>query len=192
MDPALTAALIRNEAIQHLSAMNVDKGFRRALLRKTHNTKVPDLQPPPGPSSEPVRSPTEEPSLSTATLAPSEPLLPQMPLKRPFGTFTALLHDSELVKVNPDDDYRAGVFGPKANMFYRAYLSSQHRKDDVPPDKPHDESDATDTDHGGPSPGITSAKRQLSRKEQKQLDGETPWTQILRSDQVPEYLQPIH
>ena len=33
--PGVNAALICNEAIQRLSAMNVDKGLRRALLRKT-------------------------------------------------------------------------------------------------------------------------------------------------------------
>ena len=161
-----------------------------------------ELQAPtPGPASASVHSPTEEissseaatqPSLSTAPLAPSEPPLPQLPLKRPFDALTTLLYDDgELVKVKPDDDYHIGVFGPKTNVFYQAYLSSQHRKDDVPPDKMPDESDTTDTDHGGPSPGATSAKRQLSRKELKQLDREIPWTQILRTSHVPEYLKAI-
>ena len=53
------------------------------------------------------------------------------------------------------------------------YLSVR-RKDDTPPDKPPDERDATDTGHGGHSPGVTSAKRQLTRKELKQLDREVP------------------
>ena len=105
---------------------------------------------------------------------------------------TTLLYDEDqLVKVSPDDDYNTGVFGPKANVFYQAYLTSQRRKDEVPPDKPHVESDATDSDHTGPSPGMTSAKRQLSRKELKELDRELPWTQILRSNDVAEYLKAI-
>ena len=161
----------------------------------------PSAPPPPGSSPASVHSPTEEvpssdaatqPSLSTAPLAPSEPPLPQLPLKRPFDSMTTLLYDEDqLVKVNPDDDYNIGVFGPKANVFYQAYLTSQHRKDDVPPDKPHVESDTTDSDHTGPSPGMTSAKRQLSRKELKQLDRELPWTQILRSNDVAKYLKAI-
>ena len=151
--------------------------------------------PPPGASTTSVHSPTEEvPSSDAATppVAPSEASLPQLPLKRPFDTMTTLLNDDgELVRVRPDDDYHTGVFGPKPDVFYQAYLSSQYRKDDVPPDKLPDESDTTDSDHGGPSPGLVSAKRQLSRKELKQLDREVPWTQILRSNDVPEYLKAI-
>ena len=104
---------------------------------------------------------------------------------------TLLYDDGELVKVSPDDDYHTGVYGPKRRVFYEAYLASQRRKDDVPPGKLHEESDATDSEHGGPSPGLVSAKRQLSRKELKQLDREVPWTQILRTRDVPECLKAI-
>ena len=154
------------------------------------------LGPPSATAS--ARSPTEEvpssdaASLSTTPQAPPEPPLPQLPLKRPFDTMTTLLYDDgELVKVSPDDDYHTGVYGPKHRAFYEAYLASQYRKDDVPPGKLHEESDTTDSEHGGPSPGLVSAKRQLSRKELKQLDREVPWTQILRTRDVPEYLKAI-
>ena len=190
----------------------LDQEPETPVLQETQSVTAPPLEPqasaepqalPPGPPSATAsaRSPTEEvpsseaasqPSLSTAPLAPSEPPLPQLPLKRPFDTMTTLLYDdSELIKVSPDDDYHTGVFGPKRKAFYEAYLASQHRKDDVPPDKLHEESDTTDSDHGGPSPGLVSAKRQLSRKELKQLDRKVPWTQILRGNNVPEYLKAI-
>ena len=45
LDPGLDAEAIRSEALQHLSGMGVDKGLRRALLRKTRNTHVPQLEP---------------------------------------------------------------------------------------------------------------------------------------------------
>ena len=190
----------------------LDQKPETPVLQDTQSVTAPPLEPqasiepqalPPGPPSATAsaRSPTEEvpsseaasqPSLSTAPLAPSEPPLPQLPLKRPFDTMTTLLYDDgELIKVSPDDDYHTGVFGPKHKAFYEAYLASQHRKDDVPPDKLREESDTTDSDHGGPSPGLVSAKRQLSRKELKQLDREVPWTQILRGHNVPEYLKAI-
>ena len=44
-DPAATAEIIRSEALKTICDMNVRQSFRRALLRKTHNTKVPQLQP---------------------------------------------------------------------------------------------------------------------------------------------------
>ena len=45
LDPIFKAESVRTEALNHLGTMNVDRGLRRALLRKTQNTKVPDLQP---------------------------------------------------------------------------------------------------------------------------------------------------
>ena len=45
MDPGLAAERARSEAIGHLAAMNVDQGLRRAILRKTNNTKIEGLQP---------------------------------------------------------------------------------------------------------------------------------------------------
>ena len=45
LDPALSAEAVRSEALQHLAAMGVDKGLRRAILRKTRNTRVPQLEP---------------------------------------------------------------------------------------------------------------------------------------------------
>ena len=44
-DPAATAEIIRSEALKAICDMNVRQSFRRALLRKTHNTKVPQLEP---------------------------------------------------------------------------------------------------------------------------------------------------
>ncbi|CAE7750496.1 RE2 [Symbiodinium sp. CCMP2592] len=44
-DPAATAEIIRSEALKTLCDMNVRQSLRRALLRKTINTKVPQLEP---------------------------------------------------------------------------------------------------------------------------------------------------
>ena len=44
-DPGLAAERVRSEAVSHLAAMNVNQGLKRAILRKTANTKIPDLQP---------------------------------------------------------------------------------------------------------------------------------------------------
>lgn len=43
--PALRAELVRSEAMKALLDINAQQQFRRALLRKTRNTRVPDLQP---------------------------------------------------------------------------------------------------------------------------------------------------
>ena len=44
-DPAATAEIIRSEAIKTLCDLNVRQSLRPAVLRKTHNTKVPQLEP---------------------------------------------------------------------------------------------------------------------------------------------------
>ena len=55
-----------------------------------------------------------------------------------------LYDDRDLVRVKPGDDCNTGVYGPKSNAFYKAYLS-ECRKDDVPVDKPPLESDTSDS-----------------------------------------------
>ncbi|CAK9010797.1 unnamed protein product [Durusdinium trenchii] len=43
--PGLRAELVRSEALKTLIDLNAQQQFRRALLRKTRNTSIPDLQP---------------------------------------------------------------------------------------------------------------------------------------------------
>ena len=44
-NPAAKADMVRAEAIKHIVDLNVSKQLRRALLRRTQNTRVPELQP---------------------------------------------------------------------------------------------------------------------------------------------------
>ena len=44
-NPAAKADMVSAEAIKHIVDLNVSKQLRRALLRKTQNTRVPELQP---------------------------------------------------------------------------------------------------------------------------------------------------
>ena len=132
------------------------------------------------------RAQTEEVNSSQAASLPEPP--PTLPQKRPFDSLTTLLADgSEVHRVPPGEDYLTGVFGPKREPFYRAYLQSDFREADVPGGKNPRESDSSDSDgETGPQAGA-----RLSRKDAKQLDREIPWTTIIKGANVPDYLAAI-
>ena len=44
-DPAATAERVRSEAVKAIADMNVQQSIRRAILRKTRNLRIPDLEP---------------------------------------------------------------------------------------------------------------------------------------------------
>ena len=146
--------------------------------------------PPPGASTTSVHSPTEEvPSSDVATppVAPPEASLPQLPLKRPFDTMTTLLNDDgELVKSGPTTTTTPASLDQSPTFSTRRTSPASTARTTSLQTNP--------LMRAIPQTRTTAdllPAWQLSRKELQQLDREVPWTQILRGNDVPEYLKAI-
>ncbi|CAE7284877.1 GIP, partial [Symbiodinium necroappetens] len=114
-----------------------------------------------------------------------EPPVPQafpeglLPAKRPFDSLTTLFYeDGNLHHYVPGVTFDES-YGPKAENYYEAYLSSAYRKDDLKhSNKDPAETDTSDSDWDDSAPGKHN-KKPLTRAEAKALDREIPWRKIL-------------
>ena len=124
--------------------------------------------------------PTEAPT-DTAPADMESSTLPTLPQKRTFDSLVCE-SDGRITRASP---HWAGTppigYGPHSKFFFQAYANTQVRQEDVEGlDKPGDETDTSvDSEDSEPPRDKSSHPRGLTRQEQKQLDREIPWRQIL-------------
>ncbi|CAE7223119.1 LZTR1 [Symbiodinium necroappetens] len=132
-----------------------------------------------------ARDSSDRPPTTPVTSGPSTPSVEPpglLPAKRTFDALTTLFFDEDVLYHRVPGDELAEGHGPMPHRAYEAYLSSEHRADDLHNDtKDPRESDTSDTDWEDQPPG--KKHQGMTRAEAKALDREIPWRKILELDQ---------
>ncbi|CAK9103941.1 unnamed protein product [Durusdinium trenchii] len=182
-NPGLRAELVRSEAMKALIDLNAQQQFRRALLRKTRNVKVPELLP--GQrcavwrwTKKGVR---KRGAWLTARFLSWDPQYPGRQAWVRLGASTTLVTSEQLRAAHGFEDWCPDEQDLKALKDASKDFGPQMLEDERGEPPPDDTT--VDSDSGDSSTEQAERPKYhnpgMSRQERKQLDREIPWRHIL-------------
>ena len=172
-------------ALGHTSQTELNEEQRPATepVAEPNTTTAPQHEAAAETAAAPAAASSSQPA---DTSMPDEPLLPEMPAKRPFDTTVMFSHRWDIFDDNtmclkfPGFDGSPDTIGfQRCQVYMNFYLKSAQRQQEVTEGDP----EVSDVDSSDQDLDVSNQKVK-TRQEQKQFEKEIPWRDIMKMDRM--------